>query len=167
MTRAVKVTFVLSAILGIAVGGRLGYSQGADLGEASRSVEPIIASGVLSAFAERQSRYADPDHARQAAKLQISMLEQLRTAADDTSTRGQLGLAYVRLAVVEKAAGNQDAEHLALKQARVWLPVRSGQDASDERLEDLLKKLDQAGIGLRTPKTTDRTDGPAHSSLER
>ena len=63
-----KVTFALSAMLGIAVGGGLGYPQGVELGEASRSIEPIIGSGVLSAFAAKQFRYADPDHARQAAE---------------------------------------------------------------------------------------------------
>ena len=94
------------------------------------------------------------------------MLEQLRSAADETSTRGQLGLAYVRLAVVEKAVGNLEAEHLALKQARACLPSRAGKDTSDEGLEDLLKKLDQDRVGsLQTPKTTKSADGAPRSSL--
>lgn len=164
MTRAMKVTFVLSAILGIAAGGTLGYRQGAELGEMTRSAEPISAGSAVSDFAARQFRYADVEHARQAAQLQISVLEQLRVPTVDTITRGQLGLAYIRLAMVEKAAGNQEAERLALKQARMWLPTRPGQDPSDERLEDFLKRLDQAGIGTtRAPKTT---GGAAHSSLE-
>ena len=167
MTRAMKVTFFLSAILGIAVGARIGYSQGAEVSELMRTAEPMGAGFAVSEFAAQQFRHADADHARVAAQLQISVFEQLRVATDDTNTRRNLGLAYVRLAWVEKSAGNQEAEHLALKQARMWLPTRPGQDASDEQLEDFLKRLDQAGIGSsRTPKTTTGANSRAHSSLE-
>ena len=167
MTRAMKVTFILSAVLGIAVGARIGYSQGEDLSELMRTVEPMGAGLAVSAFAAQQFRHADADHARQATLLQISVFEQLRVATNDTNTRHNLGLAYVRLALVEKSAGNQEAEHLALKQARMWLPTRPGQDASDEQLEDFLKRLDQAGIGSsRTPKTTTGANSRVHSSLE-
>lgn len=167
MTRTMKVTFFLSAILGIAVGGRLGYSQGAEVSESMRSAEPIGAGLAVSEFAARQFRYADVDHARQAVQLEISIRTQLTVVKRDAAADGQLGLAYVRLAMVEEAAGNKFAERLALKQARAWLPRRPGQEASDEQLKDFLKRLDRAEIGTTiAPKTTSDGDSPPHSSLE-
>jgi len=167
VTRAMKIVFFLSAIAGIAVGGRLGYSEGAELSESMRTLEPIAAEHAVSDFAAREFRYADSEHARKASRLEISVLAQIMAATNDTGAKGQLGLAYIRLALVEKDAGNQEAERLALKQARALSPRPAGQELSDEQLEDLLKRLDRAGIGAtRSPKTTNSADSPPHPSLE-
>lgn len=145
-----KVSFFLSAILGLAAGGALGYSQGAELGESMRSAEPIGAGFAISDFAARQFHYADPEHARQAALLEISVREQLRAVAHDSAVDGGLALAYVRLAMVEGAAGNKEAQRRAMEQARAWSPrPRQGQDPADERLMQLFNKMDE--YGQRTP----------------
>jgi len=113
-----KVSFVLSAVLGIALGGGFGFSQGAELGESMRSVEPIFAASAVSESAASQFHHADAEHARQAALLEINVREQLRTVAHNSASDGGLGLAYVRLAIVEEQAGNKEAESQALEQAR-------------------------------------------------
>jgi len=146
MTRVMKVSFVLSAILGLGAGGAFGYYQGAELSESMRSIEPIGAGFAVSDFAARQFHYADTEHARQAALLEISVREELRTIAHDSVADGGLALAYARLALVEEAAGNQEAEHHAMEQARVWFPApRQGRDPSDERIRELFRKMDEYG----------------------
>lgn len=146
MTRTTKVSFILSAILGIALGGKLGYSQGAELGESMRSLEPIAAGFVISDFAARQFHYADIEHARQAALLEISIREQLRTASHESAVDGELGLAYVRLAMVEEAAGNKEAKRQALKQAKVCFPPPGpGRELGDDQLKEALNRMNEYG----------------------
>ena len=156
MTRVMKVIFLLSAVLGLAAGGALGYYQGSELGESMRSIEPIGAGFAVSDFAARQFHHADTEHARQAALLEISVREQLRTVAHDSTVDGGLGLAYVRLAMVEEQAGNKDAERHALQQARGWIPPpRQGQEVSDERLKEFLNKIDEYGHSVSSePKVS-------------
>ncbi len=112
-----KVSFLLSAILGIAAGAGFGYFQGAQLGESMRSLEPVGAAFAVSDFAARQFHHADADHARQAALLELNVRKQLRVVEHDSRVDGGLGLAYVRLAMVEETAGNKEAERQALEQA--------------------------------------------------
>jgi hypothetical protein len=139
-----KVSFVLSAVLGIAAGGRLGHSQGTELGELMRSTEPFVAGFAVSEFAACQFHHADVEHARQAALLEISVHEQLRTVAHSSNVDGELGLAYVRLAVVEGQAGNKQAESHAFEEARKWFaPPPPGQELSDERLKEFLNRIDR------------------------
>jgi hypothetical protein len=141
----------LSAILGIAAGATLGYSEGAQLGESMGSLEPVGAAFAVSDFASRQFHHADADHARQAAMLEISVHQQLRAVQHDSAVDGRLGLAYVRLAMVEEAAGNKEAERQALEQARVWFPPSSsGRKPSDEQLKDFLKRTDGNGLSTRS-----------------
>ena len=146
MTRSMKLTFVLSAILGIAAGGGFGYSHGAELSESMRSIEPIGAGHAVSDFAARQFHYADAEHARQAALLEIGVHEQLRTVAHDSPVDAGLGLAYVRLAMIEEQTGNKEAERHAMEQAKAWFPPsHQGQQVSDERLKEFLSKMDKYG----------------------
>jgi hypothetical protein len=141
-----KVSFFLSAILGLAAGGVFGWYQGAELSESMRSIEPIGAGFAASDFAARQFHHADTEHARQAALLEISVREQLRTVAHGSVWDGGLGLAYVRLAMVEEQAGNKDAERHALQQARGWFPPpRPGQEPSDQQIKELFSRMDEYG----------------------
>jgi hypothetical protein len=155
-----KISFLLSALFGVVAGGALGCYQGAEMGESLRSVEPISAGFAVSDFAARQFHYADAEHARQAALLEISVREQLRTVAHDSVSDGGLALAYVRLAMVEEAAGNKEAERHAMEQARAWSPrPRQGQDPSDERLRELLNKMDEYGRSVPSePKVKSHND---------
>lgn len=154
MTRIMKVSFVLSAVLGIAAGGAFGYSEGAELGESMRSIEPLAAGSAVSEFAAFQFHHADLEHARQAALLEISVREQLRTVAHNSAVDGGLGLAYVRLAMIDEQAGNKEAESRALEEARGWFgPPRPGQELSDERLKELFAKMDEYGsFALSSPR---------------
>lgn len=146
MTRIMKVSFVLSAMLGLAAGGMFGYSQGTELGESMRSTDPIVASSAVSDFSARQFYHAIVEHARQAAQLEISVLEQLQVATDGAPAKGQLGLAYVRLAMVEEAAGNKAAERHALEQARgCFPPPRAGHELSDDQLKEALNRMSDFG----------------------
>lgn len=144
MTKAMKIAFVATAALGLAVGAGFGYSEATDLSESRQSVEPIIARSVVSDYAARQFRNADSDHAREAVQLEISVRRRLRAATQDPSEDGHVGFAYVRLALIEDAAGNQEAGRQAMAEARTWFKPRPGQSLSDDQLKDVLKKLDKS-----------------------
>lgn len=163
-----KVTFVVSAILGLALGARLGYDRGTELSELTQSMEPIAAGSVVSEYAARQFQHADIHHACQAVQLEISVRERLRALDHDSTVDGHLGLAYVRLAMVEEAAGQKEAERLALKQARGWFrPPGPDQELSDEQLKDTLRRIDRAGIATtNVPRIPTDVGFASHASLE-
>jgi hypothetical protein len=117
MTRAFKITFVAAAILGLCVGGYSGYSSAGQMSNSLESLQYFPPTSVISSFARVQFEHADTDHARQALMLQIHLLEQLELA-DKSFHANDLGFAYVRLAMVEEAAGRTEAEQRALAQAR-------------------------------------------------
>ncbi|MGB9073095.1 MAG: hypothetical protein WCC22_10540 [Terriglobales bacterium] len=145
MTRAIKATFLAAAVLGLGFGGYLGYTRANEVSNSLESVQYIGPTKIASDFARTQFMHADTDHARQAVALQIQLLEQLELA-DKSFHAHELAFAYVRLAMVEKIAGQAEAEQRALSQAR----ARDKQDHSrsegltDDELESLVKRLDRA-----------------------
>src|SRR5271163_3489877 len=118
MTLAHKVTFLTAAILGLGFGGYFGYSEANQISDSLASIQYIGPTKATSDFARTQFMHADTDHARQAVMLQIRLLERLEQADKTFREDGRLWLAYIRLAMIEEAAGHSDAEQSALTQAR-------------------------------------------------
>jgi hypothetical protein len=145
MTRAIKITFLVAAILGLGCGGYFGHRSAVETGDSLTSIQYLAPTEVASNFARTQFMRADSDHARQAVMLQIQLLEQLELADKSFHADG-LALAYTRLAMVEEAAGQTEAEHRALAYARARDKrdhFRS-QELTDDELRNVVKRMDRA-----------------------
>jgi hypothetical protein len=145
VTRAIKITFVAAAILGLGLGSYLGYSEANQISNSLESHQYITPSIVASDFARIQFMHADTDHARQAVMLQIRLLEQLEQADKTYHEDGTLWLAYIRLAMIEEAAGRPDAEKSALTQARaIHSPnYPHDQEPTSDELKNGVLRLDK------------------------
>jgi len=144
MTRAMIVTFVMAAVLGLGVGGYLGYSGANEASNSSESFQYFLPTSVVSDFARVQFEHADTDHARQAVMLQIGLLEQLEQA-DKSFHAKELAFAYARLGMIEEVAGQTEAERRALAQARARDKrdrFRS-EELTDDELRNVVKRMDR------------------------
>lgn len=150
MTRAIKVTFLLAAAFGLSLGAYSGYSDAHETNHLLKSVQYLAPTKIASDFAHTQFAHADTNHARRAVLMQIDLLEQLELADKDFHDNGELAFAYVRLAMIEEAAGQPDAEQRALAQARArYKQAHSrGEELTDDELKNLVKRLDQAADKL-------------------
>ena len=145
MTGAMKVTFLVAAILGLACGGYGGHRTAVEVSDSLKSIQYLAPANIASDFARTQFMRADTNHARQAVMLQIRLLEQLELA-DKSFHADELFLAYTRLAMVEESAGQTEAERRALDQARARDKrdrFRS-KDLTDDELRNAVKLLDRA-----------------------
>jgi len=143
MTRAIKITFIMAATLGLGFGGYLGRRSAIQIGDSLKSIQYIAPTKTVSDFARTQFMRADTDHARQAVMLQIQLLEQLERV-DKSFHADDLAFAYIRLAMIEEAAGQPAAEQRALAQARVrHRQMHSRNDElTDEELRNAVKRSD-------------------------
>jgi hypothetical protein len=151
MTRAMKVTFAVAAVLGLGVGGYFGYSGANEASNSSESFQYFLPTSVASDFARVQFEHADTDHARQAVMLQIRLLEQLAQAGKTfREGGGELWLAYIRLAMIEEAAGRPDAEQSAMTQARALYnrDHPHGQEQTYDELKNVILRFDKAADNL-------------------
>jgi hypothetical protein len=145
MTRAHKITFLTAAILGLGCGGYFAYRSAIQISDSLESIRYIPPTKVASDFARIQFMHADTDHARQAVMLQIQLLEQLELA-DKSFHANDLPFAYIRLAMVEEAAGRPEDEQRALAQARARLrrTHSRNEEPTDDELENAVRRLDRA-----------------------
>jgi hypothetical protein len=150
MMRAIKITFLTAAILGLGFGVYLGYSEANEVSDSLESIQYIAPAKIVSDFARIQFMRADTDHARQAVLLQIDLLERLEQADKTFHEDGAVEFAYIRLAMIEEAAGQPDAEQHALAQARArYRRVHSSsEEMTDDELKKVVKRLDQAADNL-------------------
>jgi hypothetical protein len=138
MTSARKFTFIAAAVLGLGFGGYLGYSGADEVSSSLEFTQYLLPTAVVSDFARVQFKHADADHARQAVVLQIHLLEQLRLADKAFQADMELGKAYTRLALIEEAAGQPEAEQRALGQARA--SYKRAHSSSKEPTDDEMKR---------------------------
>ncbi len=114
-----------------------------------QSAEVISISSVTSDFALQQFEHADSSHARQSVLLEIKILKQLERAAPEHGSGGRLGFAYTRLAMIEEAAGQQEAGRRALDEARERLKlVYPREELTGKQMKMMLKQLDGASDRL-------------------
>jgi len=145
MTRTIKITFLTAAVLGLASGVYLGYSEANETSDLIESGQYFAPTATAANFARVQFMRADSDHARQAVLLQIHLLEQLESV-DKTFHAYELAFAYIRLAMVEEAAGQPEAEQqaLALARARYKQTQSRSEDMTDDELKNAVRRIDQA-----------------------
>ena len=150
MTRAIKITFIAAAILGLGLGGYLGHRSAIQVGDSLESIQYIAPNKITSDFARTQFMRADTDHARQAVMLQINLLEQLGQGDKTFREGGVLLLAYIRLAMIEETAGRPDAERSALAQAKALYnrDHPRGQEQTYDELKNVVLRLDRAADNL-------------------
>jgi hypothetical protein len=150
MTRAIKITFIVAAVLGLGFGSYTGYSSADDVSNSLKSIQYLGPTSVVSDFARLQFEHADTDHARQAVMVQIHLLEQLELADKAFHADGELGFAYLRLAMIEEAAGQAEAEQGALVQARARFKRSHShsEELTDDELKNAVKRLDRAADNL-------------------
>ncbi|MBV9144945.1 MAG: hypothetical protein JO065_03445 [Acidobacteria bacterium] len=124
---------------------------------AGKNVESVIAEAqilaagsVSSDFATRQYERADSDHARQAIQFEIKLRQQLKDyeASDPVLERvmdGGLAFAFIRLAMVEEAAGRGTEEQIAFDRARVLMKkAHPNETLTDDDLRNTVRKFDAA-----------------------
>jgi hypothetical protein len=150
MTRAIKITFLATAVLGLGLGSYFGYSEANQESSFLESTRYIAPTEMAAEFARVQFMRADGDHARQAVVLQIHLLEQLEQADNTFRAEGRLWLAYIRLAMIEEAAGRPDAQRSALAQARAlyYRDHPRGQEQTYDELTNAVLRLDRAADNL-------------------
>jgi hypothetical protein len=153
MTRAIKITFSLAAVIGFGVGAVFGCYRAAESSGYMQSEEVMSIPSVASNFASQQFQHADSAHARQAVLLEIKLLDQLQRAARDSSSESQLELAYTsaytRLAMIEESAGQTEAERRAMDEAKVQFNRnRPNREVTDEQMKNALKEWDAASDRL-------------------
>ena len=149
MTRAIKITFVVAAVLGLGVGAYLGYRDADQTSNLLESTQYLLPTGVVSDFARLQFKCAEAEHARQAVMLQIHLLEQMKQMglADEVFQPDvELGKAYTRLAMIEEGAGQMDAGQSALARARAYYKrVHSGsKELNDDEMKKVITLMDRA-----------------------
>jgi hypothetical protein len=148
MTRAIKITFGVAAVLGFAVGIVWGYFRAQ---EASKSMESAVvwsAGLVTSNFAWQQFEQADSASARQAVMLEIKILDRLERTAPDPAVETHLGLSYTRLGMIEEASGETEAERHDLDRAKGWFKQSHPRELTDEDLKKMLTASDRASAAL-------------------
>jgi len=143
--RAVKTTFVACTVFGLVCGSVFGYKHAIRSSESMRDGCVSATESVLSDFAREQFMHADNAHARQAVLLQIGTLQLLERAEHDPHRWGELGYAFTRLGMIEKASGSSEASAGALNEAKAWFKrARPHEDLSDEQIETALSRRDGA-----------------------
>ena len=143
MTRAMVLCILASALIGVSVGAVSGRNEGVLLSHSFDDLSTTFLSETTNHFAVRQSRHADSAHAREAVLLQIKVLQLLERSHKGAANELQLGSAYVRLSMIEEAAGDNAAEQAALQQARSYFKrLHPEREQTDDRLKGDLRKMD-------------------------
>jgi hypothetical protein len=150
MTRAIKVTFLVAAALGLSSGAYSGYSNVNEMNHLLESSQYVAPTKTASDFARTQFAHADTDHARRAVMLQIHLLERLELADRTFRADTDLAFAYIRLAMIEEASGQPEAEQSALAQARACYKQLHSRSAemTDDEMKKAVERLDQAADQL-------------------
>jgi len=145
MTRGMKVSVFAAALIGLTVGAAFGTKQGIWLSRSFDYVELMEASAASAEFAANQFKYADVAHAREAAMLQIKLLQLLQRAGHDRGDEKELGWAYVRLAMVEESADQKEAERAALDKAtECFRGSHPAEELTDDQMKSALVQMDEA-----------------------
>ncbi len=144
MTRRLKLGLALLAglVVGILVGVLYArHTVGASFGWMSQSA----AMGTYAQLADLQYQYADEPHARAALSDFLSFAEKLRAAGDVTDPKAleiSVARTYVRLAVLDRHAGNTVDYQSDLSRTQDALRAAGSPHASIEDVERSVNQLD-------------------------
>lgn len=143
MTRRLKLGFAL--LVGVIAGASVGvlvakHTVGASVGWMSQSA----ALGTYSQLANLQYQYADEPHARAALSDFLTFTDKLRAAGDVTDRKAleiSVARTYVRLAVLDRHAGNTAGYQSDLSSAQAALRAAGSPHASVEDVERSVNQL--------------------------
>lgn len=137
MTRRLKLGLVLivGLIAGILVGALYARQT---IGTSSNWMSQWAAVGTYAELTNLQYRYADEVHARTALSDFVSFADQLKakgTVSDPKSFGFDVALTYMRLAMLDRRAGNMDGYQANLSHAQEALKAAGSQHTSADDME--------------------------------
>jgi hypothetical protein len=142
MTRAAKIVYLTMLALGLGAGIVGGFwtrmSVLGSLDDSTRSTAP----SALRDFCFLQYRYADPAHAKAAARMTVSFLRELEEVQRSKEQEAELAASYTRLAVLADQDGDSEQSQAQIQEARRWHAKGAGRDYSDAEMKAWLKARD-------------------------
>lgn len=147
MTRAAKITYSLAVLVGLLTGAIFGFETTAEALEFYDSVSPILAPVALADYSYLQYKHADAEHAVTALQNYADFLEELEKIHSDRSQRGELSIAYARLARLEEVANDPELSNIFMAKARAWCAAGSGgKQPSDSEMKKAQKIWGENGL---------------------
>jgi hypothetical protein len=136
----------LALIVGLAVGGSLGVIHASrTIGMSASWMSQWAAVGQYAQLADLQYRYADEPHARAALADFLNFAQRMKDArkVSDSRTLGiDVALAYMRLAALDRRAGNADGYQSNVSRAQEALQVVGVQGTSVDEMQKMLERFD-------------------------
>jgi hypothetical protein len=164
MTRRVKLGLVL--IVGLSGGISIGVLYARQtIGTISNWTSQWAAVGTYAQLTNLQYLYADEPHARAALSDFLSFAEQLKAngVVFDPKTLGfDVALAYVRLAALDRHAGNMDGYQANLLHAQAALKVAGSEHTSVEDMERFVNRQGPSRSILTTEITQKNNAAKKH-----
>jgi hypothetical protein len=143
MTRAAKILYFGALLIGLSTGSVISIRSTAFRLEALYDIPRLTAPGVLRDFSYMQYKNADHEHANAALLTYANFLEELQKTYPENPQKGELAVAYTRLALLEDAANNQEQSRTYITKARSWYsPIVGGRELSDSEMKFAVNKMD-------------------------
>jgi len=138
--------FLALIVVGLAIGAVSGVVHGRrSLGQGSEVLSQSFALAEYETLASLEYKEADPTHAKQALLDLLAFMDQMEAAnrvAIQKSLDLDRGLTYMRLAMLEERAGNNDLARGYVGRAQMSFKKRDNSDISEDRLRELTLKFD-------------------------
>jgi len=138
--------FLALIVLGLAIGAVSGVVHGRrSLGQGSEVLSQSFALAEYETLASLEYKEADPTHAKQALLDLLAFMDQMEAAnrvAIQKSLDLDRGITYMRLAMLEERAGNNDLARGYVGRAQMSFKKRDNSDISEDRLRELTLKFD-------------------------
>jgi hypothetical protein len=144
MTRAAKITYLVALLLGLSIGGYVGFQKTAFALDSYYSARDEVAPMVLDHFSYLQYSHADSEHARSSLQMAANVLEEIERLYPNDIRERDLAITYTRLALLEDAEDNSERSHALMTKARYWFAASYGRDYSESQIKDLLKARDNS-----------------------
>jgi len=133
-------------VVGLAIGAVSGVVHGRrSLGQGSEVLSQSFALAEYETLASLEYKEADPTHAKQALLDLLAFMDQMEAAnrvAIQKSLDLDRGITYMRLAMLEERAGNNDLARGYVGRAQMSFKKRDNSDISEDRLRELTLKFD-------------------------
>lgn len=145
MTRAAKITYLSSLLLGLLAGVLFGFRMEAEQLPFDEMGSQMAATQAVDDFGRAQFHYADPENAAKALQLCVNVLEQIERRNPDVTQQQALVTAYVRLAILADGAANPAQSQAYMVQARQWhKSLLFTRDVTDAQLKASVTFLDRS-----------------------
>jgi hypothetical protein len=143
MTRAAKILYFTALLIGLSIGAFFSFRNTMFFLDDSHDGQRLTAPRVLRDFSYMQYKNADHEHANAALLTYANFLEELQKTYPENPQKGELAVAYTRLALLEDAANNQEQSRTYITKARSWYsPIVGGRELSDSEMKFAVNKMD-------------------------